>query len=116
MVNASNASRVPNELTAYAAHSHPNRRPRDRPATLPGMLHLRPARTPRGPRPVRDPDIQASGPPTGQTTASRSAHNRRLCTWDVRADLAAVRTRVTTADTGRFRDAAPTPARTPPGV
>lgn len=32
--NASNASHVPNELTAYAAHSHPNRRPSDRLALM----------------------------------------------------------------------------------
>ena len=36
--NAPNASQVPNALTAYAAHSHPNCRPSDR---LPPCLHSR---------------------------------------------------------------------------
>lgn len=34
---ASNARQVPNVLTANAAHSHPNYRPSDRIATIPGM-------------------------------------------------------------------------------
>jgi hypothetical protein len=34
-VNASNASREPKVLTAYAAQSHPNRRPSDRPPAMP---------------------------------------------------------------------------------
>ncbi len=34
--NASNATQLPNVLTAYAAQSQPNCRPNDRPPTMPG--------------------------------------------------------------------------------
>jgi hypothetical protein len=55
---APNASEVPNELTAYARHSHPN----SRPSTRLGLTCA----------------IQAGRRPAGQTTGSPARHNEPL--------------------------------------
>ena len=56
--NAPNARLVPNELTAYAPHSHPNSRPSR--------------------RLILTCDIQAGGRPAEQTTGSPARHNEPL--------------------------------------
>ena len=99
--NAPNPSPVPYELTAYAAHNHPNCRPS---ARLPAMPHA-PPRRPRHhladpPASKRRADARIKQPPGRASTTVR-------CAATVGGvDLDAVRTFVAAADAGRFQDAA----------
>jgi hypothetical protein len=99
--NASNASHVPNVLTAYAAQSHPNCRPSDR---LPTMSSAPLAVSPNNL--TLASDIKASSRSAHQTTFYRRATTMVVQLKSVGVDLNAVRTFVAVADAGQFQEAA----------
>jgi DNA-binding transcriptional LysR family regulator len=101
--NAPNPSPEPYALTAYAAQSHPNCRPRDRLPAKPA----KPAKPTTLLASAADPEIEARVPMADQTTTPPASHNAPLC--GLRSgfvDLEAVRTFVAAADAGQFSEAA----------
>jgi DNA-binding transcriptional LysR family regulator len=99
--NASNASQVPNVLTAYAAQSHPNCRPSDRLAVMPSPpLAVWPG-------PLKRPSpIQRAGGRRIKQLPGGEPQPAVVRLRSVGVDLAAVRTFVAVADAGQFSEAA----------